>query len=78
MSVELHFCTRTALILVKISNLYFIFMAVLLLHKKQNILDIKLIEVSQRHSKGIAQKTIIKVFILDIFVWVFPAFSRVT
>ena len=48
--------TKTAAILVKISNLYFIFVAVLLLHKKENILYIQLIEVSQRHSKGIAIK----------------------
>ena len=36
-----------------------------------------MIEVSQRHSKGIAikKKTIIQVFILEIFVWIF---SRVT
>ena len=28
--------------------------------------------------KVLLKKTIIQVFILDIFVWVFPAFSRVT
>ena len=39
----------------------------------------QLIEDSKRHSKGIAmKKKIIQVFILDIFVWVFLAFSRVT
>ena len=48
--------TKTAVTLIKISNLYFIIVAVLLLHKKLNILDIQLIEVSQRHSKGIAIK----------------------
>ena len=37
-----------------------------------------MIEVSQRHSKGIAIKKNMQVFILDIFVWLFPAFSRVT